>query len=280
MNKKQYLAELTGLLAFLSASEREQVIACVEAKFDDLGEGREMEFAHEYGTPMKLTISINRNGVEAFLGQANEKAPEPEEAAEEIPPETVESEEAEEAVEEEIVEEAVEEAVEEVVEEPVEEEPEATEEEPPQEEVVEEAPEPKKTERMDFFPELDIARGITNEIENKDIVAETSVLGAIAFGLLAIVFGVPLALISLAFIIAVFIPPVIFVNFSIYGMSAGVASLAFIPDALLVFGVAFFAVGMTALLILLALTITKLIGKGWVASVSAVFYKLVRKGVR
>lgn len=74
MNKQKYLAELSGLLSFLSEEDRETVMSYYTRKFDEAGEAGQAELIQQLGTPMRLAISLNRMGIEAIAGEEETKA--------------------------------------------------------------------------------------------------------------------------------------------------------------------------------------------------------------
>ena len=92
MNRQKYMAELAGLISFLTEEDRRTVMDYYERKFDAAGESGEAALMAELGTPMRLAININRLGLEEML---KEPEPEPEvetvEAEEEVPAEEPES---------------------------------------------------------------------------------------------------------------------------------------------------------------------------------------------
>lgn len=136
MNKQKYLAELAGLLSFLSEDDRSTVISHYAEKFDEAGESGESALINDLDTPMRLAITLNREGIES-IKEAEKNAPELCEAAEE----TKASEEPEIAEEAEAVEAAVEAAESEAA--PETQEKDATETSPaPEEPSAEVAPEP------------------------------------------------------------------------------------------------------------------------------------------
>ena len=78
MNKQKYLAELGGLLSFLTEEDRAVVMSHYTRKFDEAGEAGEAALIQELGTPMRLAINLNRMGIEAIAEAeaAAEKTPE------------------------------------------------------------------------------------------------------------------------------------------------------------------------------------------------------------
>ncbi|MGI6029024.1 MAG: HAAS signaling domain-containing protein [Candidatus Heteroscillospira sp.] len=86
MNKQKYLAELAGLLSFLSEEDRVSVMDYYTKKFDAAGENGESALIDELGTPMRLAISLNRMGIDAIIaGDEAEKESEEPTEDEEVP---------------------------------------------------------------------------------------------------------------------------------------------------------------------------------------------------
>lgn len=83
MNKQKYMAELAGLLSFLTEADRSTVISYYERRFEAAGEAGETELIAQLGTPMRLAIDINRLGLEEMLKEIPEQE-EGEEEAEEL----------------------------------------------------------------------------------------------------------------------------------------------------------------------------------------------------
>ncbi len=307
MNRQNYLAELGGLLSFLSSEERSLVISRFERRFDDAGAEGEAALIAELGSPMKLAIKLNRVGLKATLAELDSRlAPEPEAAPEaEAETETETETEAEpeaEAEPEPEPEPAPEPEPEPEVEPEPEPEPEVEPEPEPKPEPEEEPlpeieplpevtqPESKASELLraaygrsggESFTEMDLIRTLRGEAPEPPKAPEpevkTSVGGAILFGILMIVPGLPLAALSIALLPGLLVPGAALCWLSAWGFSAGMATMAYLADAMFVFGAAFISVGLGVLLLLLALYLDKLIIGAWRRGVPALFNRLARK---
>jgi uncharacterized membrane protein len=339
MNKQKYLAELGGLLSFLSSDERSLVLSRFERRFDDAGAEGEAALIAELGSPMTLAIKLNRVGLKATLEELDKRlAPEPGPEAEPKPetetePESEPEAEAEPAAESEP--EPAPEPEQEPEPEPTPEPEPKTEAEPEPEPEPEPAPEPEpeaepesepeqetepepetkpepeqdeepmpeieplpevnqpesKAEELlreaygrsggETFTEMDLIRTLRGEAPEPPKPPEpevkTSVGGAILFGILMIVPGLPLAALSILLIPGLLIPGAALCWLSAWGFSAGMATMAYLADAMFVFGAAFISVGLGVLLLLLALFLDKLIITGWRRGVPALFNRLARK---
>lgn len=60
MSRQQFLAELTQYLTFVTADEREQILAVFDEKFDSVGPEGEASLLMELGTPMSIAIALKR----------------------------------------------------------------------------------------------------------------------------------------------------------------------------------------------------------------------------
>lgn len=314
MNKQKYLAELSGLLSSYGEDERSKVMDWCAARFDKAGAEGEAALLEELGTPMRFIISLNRLGIDEVIKPVEAKeetASEAEETAEteesvEAPKveETAEVEESDEAEEAPETEETVEneetaeapEAVPEseetekmtttelvaaVLAEPEEEEekPEAEEESSVTDEIEElelPAEEEKKAESLptEAFPELAAALGMEPEKEEKK---KFSILGAIGFFILMIVPGIPLLALSIVLLPVLAVPPVAIGYAGAVGVVAALKTLAYIPDAMFVFGITLLIIGAAILVLLFCTWIMGLILKGWFKGVPNLWKRMVRK---
>lgn len=404
MNKQKYLAELSGLLSFLSEENRALALERLNQIFDEAGEAGEPELIARLGTPLSLAISLNRDGIETALSVQNpasdsdateesteeeldeleclegiseaestdeaegdeaetegetaepagdtaeaeveestepEKGESSEESAEEAEaldaseavdvevtePSAVEETETEELVTEPVeVEEAAEEVSEadaeidegeepaaEIVEdeeaaeaeaevtEPVEgeleiveaDEAETAEEtadevaqseesaesasESETEELIKAAQNPPKFGHIEAFPELSALLDNGEDDDDLPDAPKFSIIGTILFVILAIIPGIPLFVLSVLLVPAMFSVGVGAGVFAAYGLGAGLASLSYIPDAMLIFGITLLLIGACILLSLLALRITILLVSAWRNGTKALFRKMVRK---
>ena len=351
MNRQKYLAELSGLLSFLSKEDRELVMSHYNRRFDAAGPEGEAALIAELGTPMRLAISLNREGIEGISEDEERAAREKAAAVESHPPAESEPEAAETAgetatepasepaepehapkpepeseptsgSEPEPVSEpeqasvpepgpAAEAAPEPAPAEPVPETgPEVDEDEPsgepedsepdgqarfpePEQLPESDAPAPEKSPHearaeqllramtdptsTESFPELDFVRG-RSASEPAGPEVRTSVPGAVLFGVLCVVPGIPLLALTILLIPALLLPGGTLCWLSTFGFAAGAATTAYFADAMFVFGAAFLTVGCGALLLVLGLYIDFVLISAWIRGLPALFRRLARKG--
>jgi len=274
VNRQKYMAELAGLLSFLSEEERKTVMEYYEKKFDEAGQEGEAALIAELDTPMRRAINLNRNGIDDILGEMN-KASSEEETAEEPA-----SEEEQEQLSE------TEELIHAVMDEKPEAEPgeesrgtDEIEELPAVEEEAEPEQEKKTDENDDVFPELAAALGKKIEVPSEP-ETKLSVLGLIGFIILAIVPGIPLLAISIV-LIPVLLAPVVALGYAgAVGVVAAFKTLSYIPDAMLVFGVTLLIIAAAIFVLLISTWIIGGILKGWFKGVPGLCRRMTRKECR
>ena len=127
------------------------------------------------------------------------------------------------------------------------------------------------------FPELDFVRGHSAP-EPTGPEVRTSVPGAVLFGVLCVVPGIPLLALTILLIPALLLPGGALCWLSTFGFAAGAATMAYFADAMFVFGAAFLTVGCGALLLVLGLYIDFVLISAWIRGLPALFRRLARKG--
>ena len=329
MNKRKYLAELAGLLSFLSEEERSAVLSHFTKKFEEAGESGEALLIMELGPPMRLVIALNREGIESII-DAEAEIPEKgilafktpaglsantdisaEESISDDEPATEADERAETVVE--LVETEDETSQTENTDKPEEEEiQQVTDLVPPAvltiEEVLEENTEPLVDESRDLngqeiqsgintvelirevmreeavevhpesFPELSVVIGKAPRTAEPETDTKVSVFGAILFGFLLIIPGVPLLAISIVLLPTLVVPVIADGVAVFYGFFAGIATIAYMPDAFFVFGSALIALGLGALYLVLCIWLIVQIIAAWRLGLPALYRRLVKKG--